>query len=200
MVLTGFIHPPWANTTRNARQTSKAPFQCGWAEGSWGSWEELSQRLYTSLWSRTKVLCLGSQRPQENTLLLTDAQWVKRAPWGAVPAEARAQVEHFGHHSSFSSKVKWGPWLLVQAGMSSSKKEFGAHSWAGSMGDDTNSPGRTAPHLIGINWHVAKTCRARQPFIMGKHPKNLPGLSALWASTVLNFSKFLPGGELPHFI
>lgn len=45
------------------------------------------------------------------------------------------------------------------------------------MGDTLNASGRTGPHLTVISQHVSKTCRGRQPFIMGKHPKNLPRLS-----------------------
>lgn len=40
---------------------------------------ELSQRLYTSLWLRTKLQHPGSQGPEGNKLLLIDAQWVKCA-------------------------------------------------------------------------------------------------------------------------
>lgn len=129
---------------------------------------ELSQRLYTSLWPRTKLP--GSQEPRGNTLL----SQLRRESSAASECSASTedQVEHLGHHRWLSSKVKWDPQPLVQAGLSSSKKGFGAPPRAGFMRNVPSESGRTIPHLTAISQHVAKRCHARQPLITGEHPKN----------------------------
>lgn len=175
----------WTNISHNARQTSKGPFQCGWAEGSWGSWGSLAED-YTHPSDR------GQRGLQGNTLLLTDEQWVRRAQWGATLGQGARPPGR----ASWSSSLGF---LRGETGSTAvaSRWGLGHPSWAESIGD---ASGRTAPHMSAISQHVAKTCHAQQPFIMGKHPKNPSRLSQHTEHQNCFISaSFHVDGECPHF-
>lgn len=144
----------------------KGPFSVAEQRGA-GVLGELSQRLYTSLWLRTKLL--GSQGPRETRSChsaqgVKCSQWVQcqQGPGGTSGGSAGAALKEGIHdHWCRADPQHKGVWGSPKSWI------YGEHS---QRVRQSHSPS-------DCRQHVAKRCRAGPPLIMGQHPKNLPRVS-----------------------